>query len=68
VEFDALANIEDPLGGIGISFPAFGQFPHQFAAGCDFGQIVAQLAKLKVDHIGVQDLARVQHVAGRATG
>jgi hypothetical protein len=68
VKFHTLANIENPLGGIGVGFPALGQFSDQFAAGCDFGQVVAQLPELHVLHVGVQDLTRVQHVTGRATG
>ena len=68
MELDTLANFEVPCLGPVTSFPAFRQFRNQIAIWGNFGQIVAQLAELYVQHVVVKDLTRVQHVAGGAAG
>ena len=68
VELHALAQLEGPGRGIGRSVPALGQLADEIAVRRDFGQVVAQLAETDVDHVAVEGLRRIEHVARAAAG
>lgn len=68
MEFNALADLECPYRGIRAGFPALCQLRNQAAVCGDFGKAIAQLTELQMDHVEIENLTRIQHVAGGAAG
>ena len=67
MEFDALAQLEHPLLGIGRGFEALGEIGNNLALGCNVGEARAQGTPGDDLIKGVGNAAGIKRVAGRST-
>ncbi len=64
VEFDALAQVERPLGGVRRHVPGFGDFGHQLTVIGHFGQLVVDRAADEL-HVKVFEGSGIEGIGGR---